>query len=155
LIRHALDFQPCDDDAGTAGIVRAVIQFFRLGMLNYFRDKYCVIKLVGPGSDIAKVWGTNFPPGFAIELDDDSWEVIIVRDSIPLLERVLRRGRLEFSLILNYSPCGPREEDVRQHGVRVAQFLACRRFQQRTEANLCPFLSCFYKYYINKHRIIL
>jgi len=91
----------------------------------------------------------------AIEVEEDSWEVIIPRSCIPALEDCLRKGRIHSYVNRNYDPCRPRTAEVQKHGVRVAAFLARRSFWKRVEGDFGPFISLFYRHYVDRNAIIL
>ena len=86
--------------------------------------------------------------------------MIIPRNCISALEDCLRKGRIDSFVNGNYDPCRPRTADVRKHGVRVAAFLARRRFMKRVEGNFGArafrflILSTFYRHYVDRNAII-
>jgi hypothetical protein len=121
-------------------------------MLNYSSDNYELIEVLGHGIDMVNIWHNHdCPPAVAIELDDDRWEVIILRGCIPTLEEYLRESGVGLRVNAEYNPCKPQITDVRKHGSRVAEFLARRDFARRVGSNISVFVSYFYHYYVHKH----
>jgi hypothetical protein len=91
----------------------------------------------------------------AIEIEEDIWEVIIPRSSIPALEDFLRRNKVDSYVNRHYDPCRPRAAEIQIHGIGIAAILASLSFGKRVERNSGAFISSFYRHYVKRNGTVL